>query len=124
MKNIKCAIIASLETALETDFANYRKEAGLCSNVYYDLKKKQNSVMADKTKSFVGTIYGILQSTFVTWPSYSGMLGYPIPSCSHLTPDEYYKLMRKHKSMYVGLYGEYRRNLARWIIAELRKDIN
>ncbi|QAY01145.1 hypothetical protein ZPAH1_orf00128 [Aeromonas phage ZPAH1] len=122
MKNIKQAIIQSLETALMNDFSDYRHSAGLCSNVYYDLKKRQNSIMPDRTKSFVGTIYGVLQKTFVTWPEYSGVLGYPIKSCSHLKPDEYYKLMRKHKTMYVGKYGEYRRDLARWIISELRKD--
>ncbi|ATI17555.1 hypothetical protein [Aeromonas phage AS-szw] len=123
MKTIKQSIIESLETAIENDFTNYRQTAGLCSNIYYDLKKKQNHIMPDKTKSFVGTIYAILQETFVTWPHYSGMLGYPIPSGCGIKPDVFYKMMRKDAGMYDGVYGDYRYDLAEWIISELKKDI-
>jgi len=123
MKTIKQAIVMSLQNAQNNDYNNYKCSTGICTNIYYDLKRNQSQIMPDRTRSFMHMIYGILQKTFVTWPYYSGELGYPIPSTINCSPKECYMAMRKTtKGMYCGEYGRLRRNLSDWVISELQKD--
>lgn len=122
MRTIKQAIVLSLQNAQLNNFNNYKDSTGICTNIYYDLKKNQNQIMPDRTRSFMNMIYGILQKTFITWPHYSGELGYPIPSITKSTPKQCYMEMRKINGMYVGEYGRLRRDLVDWVISELKKD--
>lgn len=121
MRTIKESIIISLSTAVESDFSNYDRSVGLCANVYYDLREKKQQIVPHRSGSFVGPIYGILRTAFIEWDKYSGMIGYPVPSTiQNLDPIEIYRYTRKHGDMYVGEYGELRKDLAVWTINFLK----
>ena len=123
MKTIMESIISSLENAISNDFKDFDHCVGLCANVYYDLKKRQHEITPDRSGSFVGSIYGILQSSFPEWEYYSGSLGYPVPSHTGIDPMDQYRHCRKKGTMYSGEYGRKRKLLAMWVVSYLRNKL-